>query len=645
MKELFMPDSLLQSNFSKKTVDIGIIGAGARGLSILERIIAFARAGHFSTPITVHIFDRQFGPGCHGTEQSDHLLVNTIASQITIFSDSTVQGSGLLLNGPSFYEWLSDQATDFTPEPNAYYSRKLLGKYLEWSFNYLCEIAPELVKIVTISWYVNSIIPIHESIGFNSSHRTVWDIQSDSGQSHIVDFIFLTTGHEYDVPTVEQADRRLFPAYPLNQSTANIQPHETVAIEGLGLSTCDVISMLTVGRGGKFFRDITGQLCYQKSHQEPQIIGFSRSGLPLSARAKNEKEVREQYKAFFLTREAISCLKEQYEQLDFETQLLPLLLADMEFMYSKTYIQKYQGYIAAHQFANRYLNATEAQRKALIVLEIPLNDRFNWAALTCPIPVEALNSQIAFSDWLAKYLQDDLSAANEGNISNPLKAACDVLRDVRDNLRHAIDFAGLTEQSHRHFIQNFLPVMNRLAVGPPKIRLEEMIALQSAGVLKMDLGPQPQWRFDEDRDRFVIEGRFETLEVDIMIRSRIAMPPPQESSNLLVRQLIQDGIAQPFMNGQFQPNGLDVSRDLNLINPIKGIHPNFWVLGTPIEGPKFYTFILPRPFVNSTALVDADRVVQSLRDQVHQLMYRYHSQFASSQESVKQQEHQLQYMY
>ncbi|AFZ00608.1 FAD/NAD(P)-binding protein [Calothrix sp. PCC 6303] len=587
-------------------VSVAIIGSGPRGLSILERIITFARAKQFQVDVNISIFDpNSFGAGCHYRNQAEHLLVNTIASQITIFSDHTVQGSGLILEGPSFYEWLCDHICE-SHDPNGYYSRGLLGKYLQWCFHYLCDFAPDTLNITPISQRVISASP----------SSTIWQIKTENGKMYHKDYVFLTTGHEHEILNKEQAKSRLFSAYPLDISTSNIESHETVAVEGLGLSTCDVLSMLTIGRGGKFIRNQEGILCYEASQKEPKIVAFSRSGLPLSARANNQKEVREQYKANFLTRQAISELKEKYQKIDFVVHILPLLLSDMEFVYSKTYVKKHHGYIAANIFANAYLTTKEDERKSLILNYIPPQHQFIWENLVDPIPLTALESQANFNQWLDGYLHEDILNANEGNVLNPLKSACDILRDLRDNLRYAIDFAGLTESSHRWLLSSFIPVMNRLAVGPPKIRIEEMLALKKAGILKIDLGIKPKWRFDETSNLFVINGQFETIKAEVFICSRIAMPIPQESSNLLIKQLINDGFARSFFNNQFHPNGLDISADLNLINRENKIYQNFWVLGTPTEGPKFYTFILPRPFVNSTALVDADRVVQSLANQI-----------------------------
>ena len=86
---------------------IAIIGLGPRGLSVFDRIIAYARNDASATPIELYLFDsKEFGPGCHTTDQADHLLVNTVACQMTQFSDDTVRGAGPLLYGPSFSDWL-----------------------------------------------------------------------------------------------------------------------------------------------------------------------------------------------------------------------------------------------------------------------------------------------------------------------------------------------------------------------------------------------------------------------------------------------------------------------------------------------------------------------------------------------------------
>ncbi|MFP3345293.1 FAD/NAD(P)-binding protein, partial [Halomonas sp. SIMBA_159] len=60
--------------------------------------------------INLLIFDPYLpGSGCHSTDQPDHLLVNTVAEQITMFADDSVVEAGNILSGPTFYQWLCEQ--------------------------------------------------------------------------------------------------------------------------------------------------------------------------------------------------------------------------------------------------------------------------------------------------------------------------------------------------------------------------------------------------------------------------------------------------------------------------------------------------------------------------------------------------------
>ncbi|MBB1268575.1 FAD/NAD(P)-binding protein [Shewanella sp. SR44-3] len=84
--------------------NIGIIGAGPRGLSILERIVALSLS-YQEEKINIIIFDPYLpGSGCHTLEQPDYLLVNTVAEQITMFADDSVTEAKNVLSGPTFYQ-------------------------------------------------------------------------------------------------------------------------------------------------------------------------------------------------------------------------------------------------------------------------------------------------------------------------------------------------------------------------------------------------------------------------------------------------------------------------------------------------------------------------------------------------------------
>ena len=84
-------------------IRVCIVGAGPRGLMILERICANAGGAQ----VDVHVVDPYpAGPGrVWRTVQSSDLLMNTVASQVTVFTDETVVMSGRLVRGPSLYNW------------------------------------------------------------------------------------------------------------------------------------------------------------------------------------------------------------------------------------------------------------------------------------------------------------------------------------------------------------------------------------------------------------------------------------------------------------------------------------------------------------------------------------------------------------
>lgn len=616
------------------SVHVGIIGAGPRGLTVLERIVAHERVRP-SGPIEVLVFDpNEPGVGCHDPQQSEHLSVNTVACQITQFSDPSVVCAGPVLQGPSFYQWLHEQprAASGVAGPgvaavaDAYYPRSLFGRYLHWVFHYLCALVPAHMKVR----FIKSAVTRAER-----GDDDQWVLSTPAGAFR-ADFVMLTTGHSKPARSAASGSPGRLAAgrghatlvvddpYPIQQKLASIEAGMTVAVEGMGLTACDVLAELTLGRGGRFVpSEATGELTYLRSGREPRLIGFSRSGLPLSARAVNQKGVSTQYRAHFLLASRLRDLRST-RQLDFVHDVLPLLLADMQFAHGEACLRERRDPLATLLFCNQFVCADAARRDALIRQYIPEADRFSWQQLVNPVPGQALATRRAFGAWLTGHLRQDLAEAAKGNVDSPLKAASDVLRDLRDTLRAAIDFGGLTEASHRWVLSEFVPVMNRVAVGPPPRRIAEMLALMEAGVLQADWGPGAACvpacvpSTSAQAPMRMTSARWPQHEatVQVLVKARVAMPGPLEDASPLMRCLLDAGHVRPFCNGSFHPGGIEVNRDFNWVSRRGDVVGNAWALGIPTEGVKFYTFVVPRSGVNSTAIVDADRAVATMLSQV-----------------------------
>ena len=84
---------------------LAVVGAGPRGTSVLERICASAAELAPGARLTVHVIDPA-PPGAGQvwrTAQPPELLMNTVASQVTLFTDDSVECAGPIRTGPSLY--------------------------------------------------------------------------------------------------------------------------------------------------------------------------------------------------------------------------------------------------------------------------------------------------------------------------------------------------------------------------------------------------------------------------------------------------------------------------------------------------------------------------------------------------------------
>ena len=143
--------------------EVAIIGAGPRGLSVLERICANERHEPSDRRVTVHMVDPWApGPGqVWRSDQSSRLLMNTVASQITVYTDDSVRIDGPIEPGPGLYEWASrwsppiavaGSAPGWSPRPKRigpddYPTRAFYGRYLDACFHRVVAGAPGHVKV------------------------------------------------------------------------------------------------------------------------------------------------------------------------------------------------------------------------------------------------------------------------------------------------------------------------------------------------------------------------------------------------------------------------------------------------------------------------------------------------------------------
>ena len=589
------------------TVRITIIGLGPRGLGILQRLARDCRDLPADLTVEVHVVDpAEEGQGAHSSRQPDYLLTNTLACQLSMFSDGS---------GPSFADWAQQagyrrfgsaylRTGGDAGEPIGefdYLPRKLLGEYLSFVFDQTVAALPPGMHVVHHrSWAVD----------IEEYTATSMLVRLAKGYEITSDFVFLATGHSRRFATGEDLAAEQFvnanryrndrlgyfaSPYPIDV-LQSIAPGSVVAVQGIGLTAHDVIAALTTGRGGRF-TGTGSEMTYQPSGREPEILLFSRQCLPAAARGINQKGVARPYQAHYFTPEAIQKLRRAKgsRQLDFGADVVPLLLREMGHAY-RCALEQRELIPAEYEFGPE-------DRRVLDEIMNPLSGR-GFADLD------------EFQAYFTAFVTDDLAEAERGNLDSPVKAATDAIRDTREALREAVDFAGLTPESHQEFVGGWVPLMNRITFGPPRTRNYELLALMRANVVGLAGGPGCVVRTDERSARFTIETTFTsgvtTRYADALVSARLDLFHPREDASPLTGQLLARGLIRPFANGGYRPGGLDITPTGRVIaesgQPLHGV----WALGCPVEGPRYYTYYVPRANQRARFTVEADAAVDDM---------------------------------
>ncbi|QUF03997.1 FAD/NAD(P)-binding protein [Actinosynnema pretiosum subsp. pretiosum] len=689
---------------SANALEIAVVGVGPRGLSVLERLCANAGADFAHLRVRVRLVDPHLGRGGRvwRTDQSPHLLMNTIASQVTLFADETVDCAGPVVPGPDLHEWAGFAALagefDDLPEavraearalgPDDYPTRAFYGHYLDWVLRHLLRTAPP-----------NVAIELHQ--------RVAVDLDEDpDGVQHLtlaggeritgLDAVVLTTGHADLRPTGEERAhaefarahglRYLPPDNPAETDHGAVEPGEKVLIRGLGLNFFDHMALLTAGRGGRFERRADGTLAYHASGREPLLVAGARRGVPHHARGENQKGPRGRHVPLFLTEERIAALAGAGRPLRFLDDVWPWIDGEVRAVYYAALLAERDGPGAVAGFLAEYrplvetvgalshlaaesldlvtarpgagtnpsgatanplgaaanplgppanplgppayplgppaipVTLAEAEGELLDAWSVPRADRWDWAALAAPHRGRDFAHPGQFRDWLLGHLRADVREARLGNVRGPLKAALDVLRDLRNEVRLVVDHGSLSGDSHEAELQRWYTPLNAyLSIGPPVGRIEEMIALLEAGVLEV-VGPGVTVERDERRGEWVMGSPAvpgSRHRAGVLLEARLPESDVRRTLDPLVESLLRKGCGVPYRipvdgGGHLETGGLAVTRrPYRLVERSGAVHPRRFAFGIPTESVHWATAAGVRPGVNSVILGDADAVARA----------------------------------
>lgn len=606
-------------------VEVGVVGLGPWGLCALERLVEAARRSPESS-VKVHVIEPgRPGGGLYARAQPDYFILNTPCGQHSMYPFPEAVEEGSL--GLGFYEWASERGYRWQGDvcvisdkgrpvsPHDFLPRRLMGEYLEWFYAALQAEAP---ANITITHHATTAVDIEPTP--DGRER----VHLESGTSLVVDHVILTTGHMAAMPSSGAVAALAMSPYPIEPYVGATGPHEKVAVEGMGLVALDVIAALTTGLGGRFTTEADGKLRYHASGHEPALYVFSRRGYPYCAKSLGAADPMGDYKPAICTVEVVSQLKlagpeGEKRQIDARRELLPLVFAEMELHY----------YVSAAHLAEG-AEVAGAVREALVEAwrtgtfseeRARLSHAYGNFVASQYFFVGEDSHYVDAPDYEARVYEVVAADVHEALVTggaSPVKAALETLRALRDTLRLAIEFKGLTLSSHLDFVVNLQSRFARLVAGPPVHRCQQLLALMDAGVLRMPFGPSPELVAEADgriRVRSTNLDRPSEAVVDRLIRAHVDQPSITRSTSALLTNLVSRGRARPLTFGTTPVGSIDMSEDFHPVNVNGEAEQRLWVFGVLTEGARYFTLYIPSPKSRVRAFIDAgvcaDQVVRS----------------------------------
>lgn len=599
--------------------EFAIIGLGSWGLSVLERTVS--RARQTSGFVRTHVIQPgAIGGGVYGAFQPDYLVMNNACSQISLCASPEDADRPYAVGlyewaARSGYRWVGQDcvvgSTGVPIQPTDYLPRRLMGEYLSWFYRTLLDDAPTNIEIVHHD--ASAIDIIADSAG---GERVVLD----SGVTLRVDHVVLTSGHTWNVETPALAGAVKFQRpYPVEWFDRSVPADSPIAIAGMGLVSYDLLTALTLGRGGSY----TGcgpRKRYLRSGLEPVIYLYSRSGVPYCAKSAHGVDPYGDYEALICTPSAFASVAggnsngTMRHPVDFRRDILPLIYAEMKVRYHTHAALLRGGREESSSVRSRLKTSWGNGRFDSTIEDLEVGyGRFDPAEHLFTNSSDPYESSRDYEASVYDMIETDLSEAlTEGG--SPVKAAHEVLRILRDRIRSVIEFGGLSLDSYIDFQSNVRGRINRLEAGPPPIRSQQLLALMDAGVVRIPFGPDPDVSTTPEGRVFVRStrlNRLSTATVGGAIRGHLDLPSLARSASPLLKRLYVKGRLTQLTYGDTPVGSVAINGEFHPFDAEGRMQPNVSLLGVLTEGARYFTHYLPSPRSRMRAVLDAQACVES----------------------------------
>lgn len=622
-----------------RPLSLALIGAGPTASSLLERLAASAPELLAGQSLQVHLIDphragtgRVWRPDLHPL-----LWMNSMAEDVTMFTDDSVQCAGPIRPGPSLHEWareVDDATLASLASPEliteirgldgmTFPTRLVQSVYLDWFHGEVLASLPATVQVVV---HEARAVDLRDGPGGMQSV-----VLAGRAEPLLVDVAVLALGHLDAAPApAEQAlgafaaERGLtyLPAgHTAEQDLAVLAPGADVLTIGFGQAFTDLLILVTEGRGGRFVDGADGTLCYEPSGREPIVHVGSRRGVPYRSKLDYRLQAPPAVLPRFLDDVAIERLLARDELLDFRRDVLPLVVKEIGWAaYHELFVaHPERTTVSWDEFAARYaeLDGRDAIDRLVAECVPDPADRFDLDALDRPLDGLRFEAADELHREVSRHVADDVARRTDPAYSADLGAFMAMLQ-IFGALGRIGASGRLTPRSRVEGLGRWwFSFFMYYASGPPPARLRQFLALADAGLLRF-VGADTVVSADAERGCFVARSSSHADEIaaTTLVDARIAAPSVSRTADELLRRLHERGdVVEEVVGddtGWTANTGkiLVTGPDLRLARRDGTSHPRRHAVGVFTSRPAAGAFA--RPNTNAPAFRQHDQVARAV---------------------------------
>jgi uncharacterized NAD(P)/FAD-binding protein YdhS len=611
-----------------------VVGAGPTAIGVLERLAANAVELSGGRRVDVHLVDPHppGGGRVWRAEQPDLLWANSLVGDVTVLPDRSVVVDGPVGEGTTLWQWVQAVARSRPADdpvgrearrlgPASFPSRPLVNAYLRWALD---RVVAEVAPWADVHLHRTRAVDVE---GTPDGAR----VHLEDGTALQVDVVLLAQGHLDAIPT--PAERALgaraarhgltyLPTgYTADLDLSALAPGEDVLVRGAGLAFVDLAVLLTSGRGGTFVRDADGRLRYVRSGREPVLHVGSRRGVPYRPKigypwAGPPVPLR------FFTPAAIAEAFGGDRLLDLRTDLAPLIARELGWAH---YTELFRSFperttLSWVEFTERYAETSDPEAvQALETEAVPdPADRFDLPTLDRPLAGRRFTDGEQLQDWVRRHVRSSLARATDPAHSAD-SAVFTALLQCHGTIAGLVAERRLSSRSESEDLPGWwMSLFSYLASGPPGPRLEELLALSEAGVLRF-LGADVDVVLDEQAGVFRASSPScpGGTEARALVEARVPSPDVSATPDPLVTGLLLRGEAServlpdPAAHGGSRRTGrLDVDASLRVVTATGAAHPRVFAVGYWTAGALVAAFA--RPGTNAPFFRQNDALARDL---------------------------------